>query len=382
MTRVGGVGASALAVLAVVIGAGLALTGCSSPAPTGKAAVASTDPVRVPTGWSTHVYGRAAISVPPTWTVVLDANCPSATQVGTLFLGGPWDPGLFCPAALSSGPSVTVTNLGMPGIGTGPAQQNDCNPTTVNHLRVFVGPCERTRNAGGLTTWTIPALGSQVVATTSGGGTAGSPTGTVVDKVLHTIRRATPAETVTRSPLSLRVTLDHTTVKAGTSIKGEVTLANTTTKDITVETCAVDGWLDVGLTGHGVTFAPAHIQIACLPTVQLPPGTTRVPVTVITSYNGCAPPGASIPSQAVPQCTATGPPPLPVGRYRVAVVTTGLPPELSGPNDLTVTLTHWGSTGGVTAGSARRGSQNLYQVRDDPLSRARRWLPCHPPFQR
>jgi len=339
MTRPGGVGTATLVVLAVVIGAGLALTGCSGPAPTGTATVASTDPARVPTGWSTHVYGKAAVSVPATWSVELDANCPSATQVGTLFLGGPRDPGLFCPFYRLSGPTVTVTNVGLPGLGSGPAQQDACNPITVNHLRVFVGPCERTRNAGGMTTWTIPALGAQAVAITSESGSTGSRAGTVVDEVLRSIRRATPAEVATRSPLILRVRLDHTTVKAGTPIKGEVALVNTTTRDITVETCAADGWLDVGLTGHGVTFAPAHIQIACLPTVQLPPGTTRSPVTVLTSYNGCVPTGASIPSPGMPVCAAGVPPPLPVGRYRVAVVTTGLPPDLSGPNALVVTLT-------------------------------------------
>ena len=339
MTRIGGVGASALAVLAVVVGAGLTVTGCSSPAPTATSTVAPTHPVPVPTGWSTHVYGKTALSVPATWSVVLDANCPSATPAGTLFLGGPRDPGLFCPAALSSGPTVTVTNLGMPGTGTGTAQPDGCSPTTVNRLRVLVGPCERTRNAGGLTTWTIPALGTQVVAITSASGPGGSRTGTVVDTILHTIRRATPVETATRSPLALRVRLDHTTVEAGTSIKGEVTVVNTTTGDIMVETCAADGWLDVGLTGHGVTFAPAHIQIACLPTVQLPPGTTRSPVTVLTSYNGCAPPGDATSDPATPRCVANVPPPLPVGRYRVDVVTTGLPPDLSGPNALTVTLT-------------------------------------------
>ena len=340
MTRPGGVGASLLTVVAVVIGAGLAGTGCSGPASTGQTTVATTEPVQVPTGWSTYVYGKAAISVPATWSVVLDANCPAPTQAGTLFLGSHRDPGLFCPAARSSGPTVTVTNLGMPGLQTGPAQPDDCNPITVNRLRVLVGPCERTRNTGGLTTWTIPALGSQAVATTSDSGAVGTSPGTVVDRVLHTIRRATPAETATRSPLRLRVTLDHTTVKAGTSIKGEVTLVNTTTEDITVETCAADGWLDVGLTGHGVTFAPAHIQIACLPTVQLRPGSTRLPVTVLTSYNSCAPPGDSIPDPSDPRCVANVPPPLPVGRYRVVVVTTGLPPELSGPNVLIVTLTH------------------------------------------
>jgi|GEM_PF-1610374 len=340
VTRAGGVGASLLAVLAVVIGAGSALTGCSSPASTGKATVASTDPVQLPTGWSTHVYGKAAISVPARWAVVLDANCPPPSRVGTLFLGGPRDPGVFCPAALSSGPTVTVTNLGSPGPGTGPALPNGCRPITVNHLRVFVDPCDGTTNTSGLTTWTIPALGTQVVATTSDNSSAGSQIVTEVGKVLHSIRRATPTETATRSPLNLQVTLAHTTVQAGTSIKGEVRIVNTTTRDITVETCAADGWLDMGLTSHGITFAPAHIQIACLPTVQLQPGTVRFPVTVITSYNGCAPPSASISSQAVPQCLPTGPPALPAGRYRVDVVTTGLPAELSGPNVLVVTLTH------------------------------------------
>jgi len=130
-------------------------------------------------------------------------------------------------------------------------------------------------------------------------------------------------------------------VKAGTSIKGWMSFTNTTTEDITVETCAAAGWLDVGLTGHGIVFTPAHIQIACQPTVQLRPGTTKFPVTASTSYLRCTPPGASVSAaEVLPTCLPTGPPPLPVGTYRTAVVTAGLPSEMSGPNVLAVTLTH------------------------------------------
>jgi hypothetical protein len=190
-----------------------------------------------------------------------------------------------------------------------------------------------------MTTWSIPALGVQVVATASDVNYTGVRTDTVVGKVLHSIRRATPVETATRRPLNLRITLDHTTVKAGTSIKGEATFTNTTSEAITVETCAADGWLDVGLTGHGIVFAPADIQIACLPTVQIPPGTTNYPVTVSTSYAGCTPPGVSISRQTIPDCLPSEPPPLPVGTYRTEVVTTGLPTDISGPNVINVTLT-------------------------------------------
>lgn len=340
VTRVAPVRAPWLVVLAVVAGAGLILSGCSSSASPEQSKPASSLAAQLPNGWRTQVYGKAAISVPANWTVVLDASCPPSSKYGTLFLGGPRIPGISCPAPLGSGPAITVMQLGQLGLGSQPVSPN-CNPHTVNHLRVFVGPCPASDHVnGGLTTWTIPALGIQVSAGTNDNVYTGVSIDTLVGKVLHTIRRASPTEVATRSPLNLRLTLIHTTVKAGTSIKGSVSFTNTTTEDITVETCAADGWLDVGLTGHGIVFAPAHIQIACLPSVQLPPGTTQFPVTISTTYAGCVPPGTAVSvAEVLPTCLHTGPPALPVGKYRTAVVTAGLPGDVSGPNVLDVTLT-------------------------------------------
>jgi hypothetical protein len=338
VTRAASVRTSWLVVL-VVTGASLVLSGCSSSAAPGQSKPAPSLTAQLPSGWRTHVYGKAALSVPASWVVVLDASCPPSAKYGTLFLGGLRYPGISCPAALGSGPAITVTHLGLTGPGSQPTSPN-CNPHTVNHLRVFVGPCATADIVnGGLTIWTIPTFGIQVSAVTNDDVYTGARTDTLVGKVLHTIRRTSPTEVATRSPLNVRIAFDRIKAKAGTSIKAEAAFTNTTTEAITVETCAADGWLDVGLTGHGIVFAPAHIQIACLPTVQLPPGTTKYPVTVSTSYAGCAQPGESISSQMIPDCLPSGPPPLPVGTYRTEVVTTGLPTDMSGPNVLTVTLT-------------------------------------------
>lgn len=339
MTRAAPVRASRRVVLVVVAGASLVLAGCSSSDAPGQPTSASSLTAQLPNGWRTQVYGKAALSVPANWTVALDAACPPNAASGTLYLGRPPNPTFSCPATHVSHATVTVTSLGMPGLGNPPGTAG-CSPQTVNQLRVFVGPCDRSGNPGGTTTWTIPALGVQVVATTSDLTYTGVRTDSVVGRELHTIRRASPTEVATRSPLNLRLTLAHTTVKAGTSIKGSVSFTNTTTEDITVDMCAAAGWLDVGLTGHGIVFAPAHILIACQPTVQLRPGTTQVPVTASTSYLRCTPPGASVSAaEVLPTCLPTGPPPLPVGTYRTAVVTAGLPADASGPNVLAVTLT-------------------------------------------
>jgi hypothetical protein len=204
----------------------------------------------------------------------------------------------------------------------------------VNGLHVQVGPCSSS-DLNGQTTWTVPALGVEIVATDRGTVTGAGPT-TVVGRILHTLRRATPTEIATRSPLVLRIALERTRVHAGTSIPGTATFENTTSMDIVVGTCAKDGWLDVGLVGNGITFDPAHIQIACAASVHLAPGTSRFPVTVSTTYGGCSPPGTS--NSMFPSCIPTGVPPLPPETYRTSIVTVGLPSDMSRPNVLAVTL--------------------------------------------
>jgi hypothetical protein len=48
------------------------------------------------------------------------------------------------------------------------------------------------------------------------------------------------------APITVRITLSHTRVISGPSIKGKAVFINTTSKTVIVQSCALDGWLDVG----------------------------------------------------------------------------------------------------------------------------------------
>ncbi len=284
-----------------------------------------------PPGWSTHVYGRAAISVPTTWETASEPPCPVGAGRGVLNLGIS-NLGIGCPAGEFI-PSVTVATMTpVPS----PASTSPCPEITVNRLRIEPDPCTR-GSPDGRSVWTIPELGVQVTATDGPGtGSARGPAA-LIGRILRTIRRATPAEIATRSPVVVLLSLVEARVRAGLPITGKVTFSNTTNEDIVVQTCAGDGWLDVGLTGNGITFAPAHIAVACLPTVVLQPGSRSFPVTVSTTYQGCSAPGPSTPG--LPLCVAGDPPPLPVGVYRTEVILAGVPAVTPPANVLTVHLT-------------------------------------------
>jgi len=114
-------------------------------------------------------------------------------------------------------------------------------------------------------------------------------------------------------------------------------LTNTTSRAITVESCAQNGWLQVGLEGHGYTYQPGRTLIACRPSIRLAPGANRFSVTVLTIYEACVQAGGTS-VRSVPACTATGPPPLPAGRYTTTVSMTGLAHVTRTPRGVTVTL--------------------------------------------
>ena len=137
--------------------------------------------------------------------------------------------------------------------------------------------------------------------------------------------------------VTIRVTLADTRVTAGTAIKGEAVLINTTSKTVTVESCAADGWLEVGLVNRQITFEPANPAIACQPSVRLLPGLNRFPFSVLTSYQGCTQAGGSS-STNEPLCIATGLPALPAGEYITKVITSGLPAGTRSPRTISVTL--------------------------------------------
>ena len=128
-------------------------------------------------------------------------------------------------------------------------------------------------------------------------------------------------------PVQVRVVLAQHRAVAGHPIKGSVILTNTTARPITVDTCAENGWLAVGLSGSVNSFPFTHTLVGCAPTVRLDPGDNRFPVTVITTYAGCTQPqpaGGASPTLAMPTCTVAGSPPLPPGIYSTKVDLVGL----------------------------------------------------------
>jgi len=134
------------------------------------------------------------------------------------------------------------------------------------------------------------------------------------------------AEEWASHPVTVRVTLRQHRVIAGTPIKGIVVLTNTTASPITVDTCAANGWLAVGLSGRVDSHPFLHTLIRCTPTVRLARGANRFPVVVITTYAGCTQPepAGSSPTLTMPTCTVAGPPPLPAGTYSTKVDVVGL----------------------------------------------------------
>lgn len=136
----------------------------------------------------------------------------------------------------------------------------------------------------------------------------------------------------TKSPVSVRFTLTRSAVEAGVPIKGTVIITNASSKTMLVESCAIDGWLWVGLANKATPFSPVVAAVACAPSVKLKPGANRFPVTVMTVYQVCEVHGT-------PRCTKHGMPPLPKGIYRTDVVTLGLPKGTPVLTHLRVTLT-------------------------------------------
>lgn len=135
--------------------------------------------------------------------------------------------------------------------------------------------------------------------------------------------------------LSIQVKLDQTTAIAGVSIHGAAVVTNGAQRAITVNACPGD-WLNVGLRNGQVSYDPAVAAVECEATVHLQPGITTFPVTVITTYGGCAMVPPFTPS--LPRCGATGPPPLPSGKYETTVIESGLPSPVTILPPVDVTL--------------------------------------------
>jgi len=123
--------------------------------------------VSVPQGWTSYTYGKAAISVPSSWEVKHDTNCPNTNAPGALLLGYPKGGPEHCPA-YSVVNYVAIFDIPA-GSVSGSASQK---PTMVNRVPVFVG-----FGSSSTIVWTAPSLGVEIIGT-----------GSDANRILHTLR--------------------------------------------------------------------------------------------------------------------------------------------------------------------------------------------------
>ena len=119
------------------------------------------------------------------------------------------------------------------------------------------------------------------------------------------------------------ISLASNSARAGTTIHGDLVVTNSTGSAIDLRDPhgCTPGYA-VGLTNAALSAAnaPGFAAVCGLAALTLPPGTTRFPIDVITTYSGCTNGPTPVDgSDSLPRCTTGGPPRLPSGRY-VAVL--------------------------------------------------------------
>jgi hypothetical protein len=138
---------------------------------------------------------------------------------------------------------------------------------------------------------------------------------------------ASASSAANKTPVSVQVKLNVTTIRAGHSIHGTAIITNSSSKSILVQGWSCEQWLYVGLASKKIAYDPAVPVSACPNSVTLKPGANRVPITVSTSYDVCQQ-GPQKGTVELPHCpkrgSAVGMPALPKGTYHVVVLTNGL----------------------------------------------------------
>jgi hypothetical protein len=172
-----------LRMLMVATAAGLVLAGCgrstaveagrhhraSAPIRTITTSVPAT--VAVPEGWKTYTYGKAAVSVPGTWQVKRDTNCPNTAAPGALLLGYPKTIE-YCPAYQSTASYLALIDRTDAAAGSGSTAPE--KPEMINGVAVYVG-----FGSPAALEWTAPSLGIEIIGA-----------GPLADRIVSTLRRA------------------------------------------------------------------------------------------------------------------------------------------------------------------------------------------------
>lgn len=146
--------------------------------------------------------------------------------------------------------------------------------------------------------------------------------------VHHPTTTSPPTTAVTR--LSDRISLSSKRVVAGTPIKGAFIVNNLGGPLHLLDSSGCQQFF-------GVTLTTLAFAAPCLSTpLTVRHGTNRFPVTAITTYQQCLPPGGSS-SVSVPACVSGNLSPLPAGIYHAKLVSQDI--DLPTPQPVTVTLT-------------------------------------------
>lgn len=172
--------------------------------------------------------------------------------------------------------------------------------------------------------WLAPVAAAAAVAAVAGGlwlAREGPPS-----DVTPNANAMTCASVPAAGRLCDRLVLGSTRALAGTVITGVLLVDNRSGRRITYRhpSCG-DPIGGVVLTNRH--FPPQFPQLTCLEVkpVVLPPGISRMPISILTRYLSCAETGSRA-SAHNPKCAASGePPPLPAGRYTAVLVGSPLP---------------------------------------------------------
>jgi hypothetical protein len=142
----------------------------------------------------------------------------------------------------------------------------------------------------------------------------------------------------TTTSLSVRITLDKTTVPAGTRLRGVAYITNSSNRSVLVPSCTKGGLLAVGIQNKTIPWQLAIAGVGCTMNYHVPPGTMRIAFEAFTTYDSCVR-QASNAVGSEPLCVDQRPPPLPKGKYYTVVGMLGLPPGTTLSSPLTVNLT-------------------------------------------
>jgi hypothetical protein len=142
----------------------------------------------------------------------------------------------------------------------------------------------------------------------------------------------TSAAGATKSPLSIQIDLNVTTIATGHTIHGTAIIMNASSKAIEIQTWNCDQWLYVGLAKKNVPFEPTILLSSCSSPMDLLPGATRLPITVSTKFQSCEVGGT-------PRCPKSGMPSLPTGKYHIAAFTNDVPSIAYKSGHIRVTIT-------------------------------------------